>query len=200
MTTDVVIFVPADYFRELRKDELFADASRPLEVDLGCGDGLFLAQMAKLFPERNFFGVERMAGRVDKTARRIVRRRLENARVLRLDSVYVVAWLLPAASVSRLHVLCPDPWPKKRHHGHRLFSDAEFVAGLHRVLVRDGELLLKTDDADYFASALESMAQQTSFTRLDWPDDGFPYPPTTFEKRWTELGKIMHRARWRFGG
>jgi tRNA (guanine-N7-)-methyltransferase len=65
------------------------------------------------FPERDFLGVERMLGRVDKTMRKIERMQLPNARIMRLESAYTVGWLLPKASVSRLHLLCPDPWPKK---------------------------------------------------------------------------------------
>ena len=128
------IFVPADYFREVRLEEIFARPERPLEVDLGCGDGSFLVEMAAAHPERNFLGVERLFGRVGKTAKRIALRGLTNARVLRLESTYALAWLLPAASVSRLHLLCPDPWPKKGHHRRRLFNDAEFLDGLARGL------------------------------------------------------------------
>ena len=199
MTLEDAIFVPDDYFRELRREEIFADAARPFEVDLGCGDGLFLEQMAAWHPERNFLGVERLLGRVGRTARRIAKAGLSNARVLRLDSTYVVGWLLPRASVSRMHVLCPDPWPKKRHHGNRLFNDEEFMSGLRRVLIPGGELLLKTDDLEYFECALEAMSHEEGFVRLDWPEDAFPYAETGFQKHWQNLGKAIHRARWRFG-
>ena len=103
------LFVPPDYFRELRPEEVFADVTRPLEVDLGSGDGTFLLEMAKAHPERDFLGVERMLGRVSKTMRRIRAAGLANARVMRLESAYTVEWLLPAGRVWRLHLLCPDP-------------------------------------------------------------------------------------------
>lgn len=191
------IFTPADYFREARVEEIFSDPARPLEVDLGCGDGSFLVEMAAQHPDRNFLGVERLAGRVEKTAKRITERGLANARVLRLESSYTLAWLLPAASVSRLHLLCPDPWPKKGHHRRRLFNDTEFIGGLARVLMTGGEFLHKTDDPPYFENAVEVMAAQSAFFRLDWPDDAFFYAQTDFETQWRALGKTMHRARWR---
>jgi len=128
-------FVPENYFRELRKDEVFEDASRPLEIDLGCGDGSFLLAMAAQHPERHFLGIERMLGRYDKVARKITQAGLRNVRVLRLESSYTVGWLLPSASVSRLHLLCPDPWPKKKHHRRRLVVGEEFQQGLQRILV-----------------------------------------------------------------
>ena len=189
-------FVPEVYFRELRKEELFEDICRPLEVDLGCGDGTFLLAMAALHPERNFLGVERMLGRYDKVARKITHAGLTNARVLRLESSYTVGWLLPTASVSRLHLLCPDPWPKKKHHRRRLVVGEEFQKGLQRSLVPGGEFLLKTDDADYFAAAIEQFDVLAPFQRLDWPDDAFDYPQTDFENQWLRAGRRIHRARW----
>ncbi|MFZ4766114.1 MAG: tRNA (guanine(46)-N(7))-methyltransferase TrmB [Roseimicrobium sp.] len=190
------IFVPVDYFREARLEEIFADPSRPLEVDLGSGDGSFLVAMAAAHPERNFLGVERLIGRVAKTVKRIGQRNLTNARVLRLESTYTLAWLLPAASIARLHLLCPDPWPKKGHHWRRLFNDSEFLLGLRRALAPGGELLLKTDDLPYYENALEVMAAQADYERLDWPEEAFFYAQTDFEQQWRALCKPMHRARW----
>ena len=191
------LFTPPDYFRELTPAEVFPDPVRPLEIDLGCGDGTFIAGMAAQHPERDFLGVERMLGRVDKTMRKIERMQLSNARVMRLESAYTVGWLLPKASVSRLHLLCPDPWPKKGHANRRLVNQSEFLDGLHRILSSDGEFLLKTDDQPYFEDALASFESRThQFKRLDWPDDAFFYPTTDFEQDWLNMGRSIRRARW----
>lgn len=191
------LFVPSDHFRELAPTAIFPDTTRPLEVDLGCGDGTFLVGMAAQHPERDFLGVERMLGRVSKTARKIAAQKLPNARIMRLESAYTVAWLLPRASVSRLHLLCPDPWPKKRHAERRLVNQAEFLDGLTRILRPGGEFLLKTDDQPYFEDALLSFESRThQFQRLDWPDGAFPYTTTDFEATWLAAGRSIHRARW----
>ncbi len=192
------VFIPPDHFRKLRHDEIFPDPTRPLEIDLGCGDGTFITGMAAQHPERDYLGVERMLGRVDKTARKIERMQLPNARIMRLESAYTVAWLLPKASVSRLHLLCPDPWPKKKHAARRLVNQAEFLDGLTRILVPGGEFLLKTDDQPYFEDALVSFDSRAhQFERLDWPDDAFFYPTTDFEQSWLDIDREIHRARWR---
>ncbi len=190
-------FIPSNYFSELSATEIFPDPSRPLEVDLGCGDGTFVQGMAKHHPDRDFLGVERMLGRVEKTQRKIQRHQLTNARVLRLESSYTVGWLLPTASVSRLHLLCPDPWPKTKHEARRLVNQEEFLTGLERILVANGEFLLKTDDQVYFEDALLSLSKRSAFERLDWPEDAFPYTQTDFETHWLGLGRQIHRARWR---
>ena len=191
------LFVPPDYFRELRHDEIFPDPSRPLEVELGSGDGTFFLHMAREHPERDFLGLERMLGRVEKTLRKIAQAGLQNAKILRLESGYSTGWLLPTASVSRLHLLCPDPWPKKKHAARRLVNQEEFLNGLTRVLKPGGEFLLKTDDAVYFEDALASLGNRPEFERLDWPADAFFYPTTDFEAHWLAMGRDIHRARWR---
>jgi len=189
------LFVPPDYFQEL--PEVFPASTRPLEIDLGCGDGTFITGMAAQHPERDFLGVERMLGRVDKTMRKIERMQLSNARVMRLESAYTVGWLLPSAGVSRLHLLCPDPWPKKGHANRRLVNQSEFLDGLHRILIPEGEFLLKTDDQPYFDDALVSFESRThQFKRLDWPNDAFFYPTTDFEQDWLNMGRSIRRARW----
>ena len=190
--------VPADYFRPLAMDEIRRDG-RPLEVDLGCGDGSFLVEMARTFPERDFLGVERLLGRVRKVCKRVARGGLENARVLRLESRYTVEWLLPEQSVSRLHLLCPDPWPKVRHHRRRLVQ-REFLAAAHRVLEPGGEFLFMTDHSDYHQWVEERVAEFGEFERLDWAEGGFFYPKTDFQRLWESEGKSMWRIRCRKGG
>jgi tRNA (guanine-N7-)-methyltransferase len=188
-------FVPADYFRELGRAEIRREG-RPLEVDLGCGDGSFLLEMASRYPERDFLAVERLLGRVRKVCRKATRRRLENARVLRLESRYVVEWLLPEAAVSRLHLLCPDPWPKLRHHRRRLVQ-VEFLAAVRRALVPGGEFLFMTDHEEYFQWVEEKVADFGGFERLEWAEDSFFYPKTDFQQLWESEGKSMWRLRCR---
>jgi len=190
------LFIPPDYFRELCREEISPDSARPLEIELGCGDGTFLVGMGKQHPERDFLGLERMLGRVSKTVRKINREALTNAQVLRLESSYTVGWLLPAASISRLHLLCPDPWPKKKHAERRLVNQLEFLTGLARILIPGGEFLLKTDDQVYFEDALASLSGRPEFQRLDWPETAFFYPTTDFEAHWLSQGRPIYRARW----
>jgi tRNA (guanine-N7-)-methyltransferase len=188
-------FVPADYFRRLGRSELCRDG-RPLEVDLGCGDGSFLMEMAGYYAERDFLGVERLLGRVRKVCKKVTRRGLENARVLRLESRYVVEWLLPEEAVSRLHLLCPDPWPKVRHHRRRLVQ-VEFLDAVRRALVPGGEFLFMTDHEDYFRWAEEKVAAFGGFERLEWNEESFFYPKTDFQQLWESEGKVMWRLRCR---
>ena len=186
-------FVPAHYFERIGREALIREG-RPFEVDLGCGDGRFLMEMARHHPERDFLGVERLLGRVRKVCRKITRNRLENARVLRLESRYVVEWLLPESSVSRLHVMCPDPWPKVRHHRRRLIQTG-FLEAVHRCLTPGGEFLFMTDHEEYFHWSVDKVAEFSRFDRLEWEEDSFFHPKTDFQIQWEAEGKRMWRLR-----
>lgn len=187
--------VPLDYFRTLDPGEICREG-RALEIDLGCGDGSFLMEMAKHHLERDFLGVERLLGRVRKVCRKIHRKELGNARVLRLDSQYVVEWLLPKASVSRLHLLCPDPWPKLRHHRRRLIQ-LEFLNAVRKTLVPSGEFLFMTDHEEYFQWVVEKVQAYGKFELLEWDEETFFYPKTDFQMQWETEGKQMWRLRMR---
>ena len=196
-------FMPDDFFRRHKPTDIFEN-THPLEIDLGCGDGSFLIEMAQHYPERNFLGVERLLGRVRGVCKQIQSLGLTNAKVLRLESQYTLEWLLANHSVSRLHLLCPDPWPKARHHKRRLVQQ-EFLSILQKTLTPDGEFLFKTDHPEYFEWVREEMETFArsggKFTQLPWPDDSeqgtFFYPKTDFQRHWESQGKAIHRLRLR---
>ena len=108
-------FMPADYFRRHSADDIFGN-DHPLEIDLGCGDGSFLIEMAQHYPERNFLGVERLLGRVRGVCKRIQELGLTNVMVLRLESQYTLEYLLsssirltPAPALPRPMAQSPAP-------------------------------------------------------------------------------------------
>src|SRR3954467_1915860 len=87
--------VPANCFAPLDPGALFGRTA-PLEVDLGCGEGSFLATIAAANPAWNFLGIERQLGRVRSACRKLDQRGLTNARVLAFEILDAVAEMLPA--------------------------------------------------------------------------------------------------------
>lgn len=193
---------PDDWFTRLGAGEVFPERSDAFtEVDLGCGDGGFLIAMARHYPERNFLGVERLLGRVRKVSREARKGDLANVRALRLETTYAVEWLLPRAFADRVHLLFPDPWPRKKHHKRRLMCQPTFLRSLHDLLKPGGEFLFKTDHEEYFAAAEESVGDLEFFERLPWPEEAY-YPVTDFEKLWRAEGRKIQglRLKRRVGG
>jgi len=144
--------------------------------------------MAQRHPERNYLGTERLFGRVRTTSRKVERAGLDNVRLLKVESAYVVKHLLPAGSVSRIYVLFPDPWPKRRHWARRLIQ-AEFLEAAAGALRPGGELCIKTDDGDYFRWIEKMAAGCERFSREGWEED---VPRTDFERHYVAQGRGIH--------
>ena len=115
----VLELVPELQVARLDVAELFGRTA-PLRVDLGCGDGSFLCEMAQQLPKTNFLGIERLTKRVEKVRRKS--EKIENVRVLCADGLFAVRYLLPQSSVEAFYLLFPDPWPKRRHQLRRIFT------------------------------------------------------------------------------
>lgn len=164
--------------------------SAPLEIELGAGRGDFIIGRAAQYPERNFLAVE-LAGAVSRMlAVRCGTAGLENLRVVRMDARPLVNLMLPEHSVSAYHIYFPDPWPKERHHKHRLFSD-HFAIGLVRTLARDGILYVATDVGEY-AAEIYAMLEAQSFAPAE---DRVPGAETTgFARRFVAIGKPIFAA------
>lgn len=186
-------FVPKDFF-QLHSVAAIFGSGESCEVDLGCGDGGFLLQMAAHYPERRFLGVERLLGRVRKVCRDSTRQQLDNIKVLRLESRYFLEWFIAPGSISRLHYLFPDPWPKEKHHKNRLVQDS-FVPVLHRALAENGEILFKTDHDGYYQWVCERLDASPLFERVEW-DEPY-YPKTDFQLQWEAMGKPIFSAKYR---
>jgi tRNA (guanine-N7-)-methyltransferase len=169
-------------------------ASQPLEVELGSGDGSFLANYAKLHPERNFLGIERLLGRLRKLDRKGLRVALANLRGLRIESAYLVEYLLPRQSVSALHIYFPDPWPKRKHRKNRLVNP-RFTEIAHQALAPDGMVYLRTDDEDYFTQMVTVFAGNSGFRLIETPPD-LSAVVTDFEKNFEARGIATLRAAY----
>jgi len=183
-----VEYVPKSPTSALEFDKVFSRPA-PLEIDLGCGDGVFLAALAQENPAHNFLGIERLLGRVRSVCRKVARLDLKNARILRMESNYAVTHLLPPGSVTTFHLLFPDPWPKRRHHRRRAFTP-EFLSSVHRGLIAGGLFHVATDHADYFHQIERVIAAIDIFVISR---DQNHFPPTSFEQKCVARGFSIHR-------
>jgi tRNA (guanine-N7-)-methyltransferase len=162
----------------------------PLEVDFGCHRGAFFIGMAAMNPSVNFLGLEKQADRVKKCIGKIGRLGLANAFAVQGLGSEPLQKLLPAASVTTFHLYFPDPWPKRRHAGRRVFQ-ASFLDEIRRVLRPNGTLRLMTDCESYFY-------EMRGLTRVGWRerpwDDGRENVETAFEKTFRAMGLKPHQV------
>lgn len=172
----------------------FFPSTSPIEVELGSGDGSFLAQYAAKNPAINLVGVERLLGRLRKTDRKSLRRNLKNVRLIRIEAAYFIEWLLPPNSISGLHVYFPDPWPKRKHRKFRLVNE-RFPEIAHRALKPGSLLHLRTDHQEYAGQMTEVMSSDPRFVPAPIPPDLLEII-TDFEAQFLKEGRPIHRASY----
>jgi len=189
-----LIYKPASYVQKLDWTALF-NRAQPIEVELGSGDGSFLANYAKLHPERNFLGVERLLGRLRKLNRKGLRAGLTNAALLRLEASYVIEFMVAPESVDALHVYFPDPWPKRKHRKNRLINE-RFTEITAKVVKVGGVVYLRTDDLDYFEQMTRVFGANTRFEKTETPDE-LAAVVTDFERTFHARGVATNRAAYR---
>lgn len=166
----------------------------PLHVDLGCGDGSFLCEMARQFPKRNFLGIERLTKRVEKVRRKADK--IENVRVLRADTLFAVRSLLPESSVETFYLLFPDPWPKRRHQLRRIFTP-DFLDAIVVALEQRGVLRVATDQIDYFHQIERLSCAHRQFQVVPQSPDDSLFPVTKFERKFRDQGAAIYRLTLR---
>lgn len=135
--------------------------SADLWLEIGFGGGEHLAHMAGENPDINFIGCEPFINGIAKLLVAIEDKNLQNIRIYDNDARHVITWL-PEASLSRVYLLYPDPWPKSRHHKRR-FVTTETLAMLARVMKPGSDLIVASDIEDYIRTSLLALEQSPDF-------------------------------------
>ncbi len=167
-----------------------------VELDLGCGKGSFLVALAKRYPQRWLVGADVMLGRLRRAARKCREAGVGNAELLRVEAWPLAAYHLPDACLERVHVLCPDPWPKRRHEANRLLS-SEFLGRLATKLKPGGILHVATDDAEYLQFVFEAIRELSFYVEDAGGIDDIRDLKTDFERDFDARGIEVRHAAWR---
>ncbi len=159
---------------------------REVWLEVGFGAGEHLAAQAEAHPDIALIGCEPFVNGVAALLARVEGARLNNVRIYD-DDARVLIDRLAAASLSRVFVLFPDPWPKTRHAGRR-FIGAATLDALARVMAPGAELRFATDDAVCLRSALAALIRHPAFRWCadgpeDWRRRPADQPPTRYEEK-----------------
>ena len=178
---------------------LFGD-TRSIELEIGFGGGEHLAGQAAMRPGFGFIGCEPFLNGVVGALGHVREGGLTNVRLYMGDALDVLA-RLPDASLDRIYLLHPDPWPKARH-AKRRFMNPGPIDMVARKLKPGGEFRFGTDHPVYVAHAMMVMQAQTA--AFDWqietaadfltrPDD---WPETRYERKARRLGHEVWYFRY----
>jgi tRNA (guanine-N7-)-methyltransferase len=175
----------------LAQPAVFGFEPRAFWLEIGFGSGEHLIDQAKSNPEVGLIGCEPFLNGVAAALAGIERERVANVRLRRGDAQSLIE-AAPDAFFSRVFILYPDPWPKRRHNKRRIVSEA-MVEGLARVVEPGGEVRFATDIDDYAGWTLKRFLDSPRFR---WAASG----ATDWRTPWQEWRSTRYEAKARLAG
>ena len=165
--------------------------SAPVVLEIGFGNGETLVEQAAQDPDRDYLGIEVHEPGAGHCLLKADDAGIRNLRVIMHDAVEVLAHQVPPASLDRLNLYFPDPWPKKRHHKRRIVRD-DFVELVADRLRDGGTFHVATDWANYAEHIDEVMSGSERFQcterRVHDGEAPLDRPQTKFERRGLRKG------------
>ena len=189
-----------DTQRPIDPETLFECPVREVWLEVGFGAGEHLLAQAAANRDVGLIGCEPYVTGVVRMVRGLVDARLDNVRLWRDDARLLID-RLAEASLSRVFVLFPDPWPKTRHHKRRFISSA-VLERLAAVMRDDAELRIATDDGGYLVWILAHLRASDAFLWTarrpsDWRRRPSDWPATRYERKALEDGRRCTYLRYR---
>ncbi|NLB83126.1 MAG: tRNA (guanosine(46)-N7)-methyltransferase TrmB, partial [Synergistaceae bacterium] len=163
-------------------------------LEIGFGNGEFLAYMAREDRESSWWGIEMSRSCVLRAQRRIEREGLSNARILYGDARFFLRKCLAGESLDGIYMNFPCPWPKNRHSKNRV-SSGSFPSEVARVLKKGGFFELFTDEEWYGLEVRGGMIAHPYLEESSWQVDPIRPIRTKYERRWLEMGKNIYRSK-----
>ncbi len=193
------VFVSETSLKKLGSCSALFPYPRPLELEIGCGIGDFIIQIAAQRPEHNFLAIDIFNQGCRSTCSRVEESGLDNIRVMRMEARYLLHHYLGGNSLRALYINCPDPWPKKRHRKRRLVN-SEFIDLALYNLENDGFLNFSTDFTDYgedVADLLNHDPRLENLNRAPYTNDLGDYPISKYMRRFLDLQQPIYLCRYR---
>ncbi|MBY0381834.1 MAG: tRNA (guanosine(46)-N7)-methyltransferase TrmB [Xanthobacteraceae bacterium] len=172
--------------------QIFACPVAHVRLEIGFGGGEHLAAEARANPNVGFIGCEPYINGMAKILAQIEAQDLANIRLFAGDAAELISWL-PASSLTRIDLIHPDPWPKRRHWKRRFVQDAT-IAAMARVLENHGEFRFVCDIDDYVSWTLAHLQRSADFVWTaervsDWRDPWPNYTMTRYGAKATREGR-----------
>lgn len=181
----------------------FFKNGKPLILELACGKGEYTVNLAKLFPDKNFIGIDYKGNRIWRGAKTAIEEGISNVGFLRIQIETILEYF-DAAEVSEIWITFPDPQPQDSREKKRL-TNPSFLARYKHILKPDGIMHLKTDNDGFYAYTLAQIELQqlpkeketTDLYHSDLVDEVLSIK-TYYEKKYLATDKNINYVQWRF--
>ena len=174
--------------------ELFGN-DNPVEMEVGCGKGQFICELAKREPNKNFLAVEKASNVIVDAAARAIAEGITNVRFLRGGAEYLDCYV-PAHTARLIYLNFSCPFPKNSYASHRL-THRRFLKMYETLLVHGGEIHQKTDNMHFFEFSLAELSQSgwgLKNVSLDLHHSDFEGNIVTeYEERFSSQGLPIYR-------
>ncbi|MDE5756403.1 MAG: tRNA (guanosine(46)-N7)-methyltransferase TrmB [Clostridia bacterium] len=128
-----------------------------VELEIGCGKGMFITNLAKRNPHVNYIAIEMLSNVIVEACERAKKEGLSNVRFMILRAECLQSYF-PPHSVSRIHINFPTPLPQKGYEKQRL-TNAKFLNIYNDILAKGGEIYHKTDNMNMFEYSICELSQ-----------------------------------------
>ena len=182
------VFILTDYYKVINLPAF--SAYDKIELDLGCGKGLFTLELAKQSPKTLFLAADIKLGRLRKLVNKANLQRIKNILAFRTLALPLISFLLPDNLLDAVHIICPDPWPKFRHRKYKLLT-SQFFAFLACKMKVGAYLHLASDDKIYIDWIKRNLLANKNFSSQYEDARHYAQIESEFKKLWIKLGKTI---------
>lgn len=186
----------AENYRDLIDFSAAFGNGNPVVLEIGCGKGGFVCELAKREPQVNYLALEKMSNVILTPMEEVVKQGIENIRFLNIRAECLPCYI-PEGSLDAIYLNFSTPLPKLGYATQRL-THGNFLKVYKKLLKKGGRVLQKTDDRDFFEFSIEQF-QAHGFklekVTYDLHENGNPEwnIVTEYEQKWVERGLPIHR-------
>lgn len=169
--------------------------SNPVQMEIGCGKGQFISELAERTPDINYIAVEKTADVIVLACEKVMEKGLKNVFFIKGSAEYLPKYI-PIQSIDRLYLNFSCPFPKKKYAKHRLTHG--YFLSIYEKFLKDGaEIHQKTDNMHFFEFSIEQFSQSgfnMKNVSLDLHNSDFEGNIVTeYEHRFASLGQPIYR-------
>lgn len=171
--------------------KIFDNQNSELCVEIGCGNGHFLTDTALNNPDKNYIGIEIKIGRIVRCIEKKVKNDLKNIKYINNEAKFSLDFMFEDSSIDLIYMTFPDPWPKRKHHKNRLFSQ-EFLNSVFNKMKIGGLFVFITDHEEYFKYSNDILVKDVRFEKTDRISSNTDFSTSLFGEKWKKENRNFY--------